>query len=187
MSTLLTSFINRNVKHSSKPKGKKHDLNIPIHRILTPPSPASFMSPEIDEKVFAPVHRPYAPRVEEEESYESYDSMYEETFPPSRDPAESPQLRLDIHSEPLTDWFAHGPFIAEVPRVLGGNYAGSNGSGSLNGRGRGAGDTKSNRSREAIAFSSEEVVNSPDEVTSNHDSRAWTTISHLGSGWQTPG
>ncbi|KIM92215.1 hypothetical protein PILCRDRAFT_810237 [Piloderma croceum F 1598] len=169
MSALLTSFINRNVKPSSKRKGKKHDLNIPIHRIRTPPSPASFMSPEIDEKIFASVHRPYAPHVEEEESYESYDSMFEETFPPSRDPAESPQLRLDIHSEPLTDWFAHGPFVAEVPKVLGGSYAGLNGSGSLNGSGRGAADTKSNRSREAFAFSSEEAVNLPDEIGNHQD------------------
>lgn len=187
MSTLLASFINRNVKHSSKRRGKKHDLNIPIHRILTPPSPASFMSPEIDEKIFASVHRPYAPRVEEEDSYDSYDSMYEETFPPSRDPAESPQLRLDIHSEPLTDWFAHGPVIAEVPEVLERSHAGLNGSGSLNGSGRGAGDSKNNRSREALAFSSEEVVNLPDEVNLSHDSQTWTTSSHLGSDWQPPG
>jgi len=176
MSTLLASFIHRNT-HSSKRKGKKHNLNTPIHRILTPPSPASFMSPEINEKTL-----PYSSRVEEEGSYRSYDSMYEETFPPSKDPVESPHLKLDIHSEPLTDWFARGPFIAKVPEVLGGSYARSNRSESLKGSGRGAGDTKSNRSREALVFSSEEVVNLPDEVILEHHSRAWTTSSYLGSG-----
>ena len=167
MATMLSSFI-KTARHSSRRKGKKDTLNIPIPQIQSPPSPASFMSPEIvdiNEKVFAPMGRNYSPPAQdEEESYDSCDSLYDEEIDlPSNNPRESPQLKLDIHSEPLTDWFAHGLFKGEVPEVLGRSYDGLNGSGDVNDIGHGT--TRDNRSREVLGFSSKEAVNQPDEVT----------------------
>lgn len=172
MSTMLTSFY-RSAK-STKRKAKKRNLNVSIQRVQSPPSPGSFMSPEIvdiNEKSFMSLGRSYSPPLhDEEESYDYYDSKYFEENSqlqnslPRSILATSPQLEVNIPTEPLTDWFAHDMLKSEVREALGGSHEGFNGS--LSGSGNGSvGKRRGNNSREALGFSSEEAVNQPDEVS----------------------
>ena len=131
------------------------------------------MSPEIvdiNEKVFAPLGRIHSPHPQdEEESYDSYVLKHDENALPRSIPQTSSQLNVDTYSEPLTDWFTQESLKTAVREALGGNYDGSNGSGSLISSGRGVGTARSNRSREAFA-PSEETASQSDEVvlTSTH-------------------
>lgn len=163
---MLSSFIHRNTKYSKR-RGKKQNLNVAIRRIQSPPSPGSFMSPEIvdiNEKSFDPMGRAHSPPIQdEEESYESYDSRYDEEGSdfsmPRSNPNQSPHLELDIPTEPLTDWFTHDTLRMETRGALvGGSYERMNHSGSVNGRI--AGGTR----REVFALSSEEAISQQDEV-----------------------
>lgn len=71
---------------------------------------------------------------------------------------------LNLHSEPMNDWYT---VKAEIPETLGGSYHRLNGSGSV-GSGRGG---RSNISREA--FESEEVVGLSQQVRFNYDLQAF--------------
>lgn len=150
MSAMLSSFIYRSVK-ASKRKGKH--LNIAIRRVQSPPSPASFMSPEImdiNEKSFAP-SSPLVPL--EEESFESYDSSYNhECF------RSNMLLELSIPNEPMSDWFTHDMLGSETAQVEGESQETLNGVVCMQG---GSYDT-----REAFVFSSDYAYNQPDEVIS---------------------
>jgi hypothetical protein len=178
---MLSSLINLNTKYTSRRKRKKTNLNIPIRRVQSPSSPASFMSPEfvdVNEKVFAPMGRVHSPQ-DEAESYHSYDSRHDEQNSlPRSEPLTSPQLMMDIPSEPLTDWFTHDSLKAGVREALARNYDRLNGSGSLVGSGRGVGGSRSNRSREAFV-PSEEAAGHLDEVSSAYHPHTCTTYTHL--------
>lgn len=169
---MLSSFIYRNSR-SSKRKGKKTStLNVAIRRTQTPPSPASFMSPEImdiNEKTFSSMARSFSPHLlDEEESYDSYESRNDDEYPlPRGNPSPSPQLQVELPSEePLTDWFAHDLLRGGAREALGGSYERLNGSGSVNGSGKASGSKRGDGSREAVGFSSEEAFKETDEVRS---------------------
>src|ERR1700691_2027204 len=98
MSAILSSFMGRNSKSSSKRKGKKYTLNLAVHKAQSPPSPGSFMSPEIvdiNEKVFAPP--PVGRSLPPPDEPGSYDSKYDENSLPRSNPLMTPQLKLDMY------------------------------------------------------------------------------------------
>ena len=158
---MLTSFINLNAKYSSKRNGKRHNLNVPIPRIQSPPSPASFISPavvDINDNVFSRVGSSYSPLAQDEEWYGSYDSKYEdENTLPRTTLLDSSRSKLEVHSEPLTDWFIHDPPKLGIRETMEGSYERLKGSGS--------GGARNNRNRKADVFSWEEAVNQTAEVT----------------------
>jgi hypothetical protein len=144
------------------------------------------MSPEIvdiNERIPASmVIRPLLSQDEEEEdeeededeSYESSNSKSDESFLPHRRSLVLPQLELNIHSEPMTDWFAHDTVRTEA---LGGSHDKLDGSGSVSGSGLGAEGTRSDRSREASE--SEQATNQLDEVRLNNGLQARAAGLHL--------
>jgi hypothetical protein len=100
----------------------------------------------------------YSPLAQDEEWYGSYDSKYEdENTLPRTTLLDSPRSQLDIHSEPLTDWFIHDPPKLGVREAMEGSYERLKGSGS--------GGARNHRSRKAVVFSSEEAVNQTEQVT----------------------
>lgn len=129
MASMLQQFIYRGTKYS-KQKAKNQDLNFTVQQDDRPLSPESFMSPEIvniNEVSFVPVGRSQTSSLYEEESYGSYDSRLEEP----RSNQMSPQLEVDIPTEPLTDWFTHDTL--RMAGAFAESFQMSNGSGSISG------------------------------------------------------
>lgn len=140
-----------------------------LRRIPTPPSPASFMSPEIvdiNEKSFGSTGRSFTPLQDEEESHYSYDSHYEEEVSTSQrsNPLPSPKLKLEIPSEPMTDWYTQGSSRRDAREAMGDSYELLNASGSVNGSRQGTGSRKDDESREMLGMSPEEAANQGDDV-----------------------
>ena len=170
MSAMLSSFIYRNSRQSKRKGKKTNTLNVTIRRVQSPPSPASFVSPEImdiNEKTFSSMARSFSPHlIDEEESYGSYESRGIGEYPlPRSNTSPSPQLHVELPSdEPLTDWFAHDLLRSEASEPLGGSYERLNGSGSVNGNGKAPGSKQSGGRCEALGFSSEDAFKETDEV-----------------------
>ncbi|KAH7929009.1 hypothetical protein BV22DRAFT_1192376 [Leucogyrophana mollusca] len=98
---MLSSFI-RNA--NGRRKGKKAKLDVPLRQVRSPPSPASFASPEIFD-----INERSLDLQTRGDSSSEQPNLFPETHlvPPSepRKDVISPQVQLDLSPEPLTDWF----------------------------------------------------------------------------------
>lgn len=168
---MLSSFIYRSSKQSKRKAKKTNTLDIVIRRVQNPPSPASFMSPEIadiNEKTFSSMARSFSPHlIDEVESYGSHESRGNDEYPlPRSNTSPSPQLQVELPTdEPLTDWFAHDLLRGGALEPFGGSDEHLNGSGSFNGCGKAPG-SKRGRNHEALGLPSEETLKDIDEVRS---------------------